>query len=261
MGAVVGYPPMENQRNIGLVMKVSILFSLLLLPVLLFGCVIEESGSESSDTEATSNGASATTVAESGDVTPGAPTPTAVATPQIAGQAVQRQFSSPPAMNLDGASDYFADFRTNQGNFRVKLHSTQTPVTVNNFVFLAQQGFYNGLVFHRVIENFMIQGGDPTGTGAGGPGYRFEDEFVPGLVFDSPGKLAMANSGPNSNGSQFFITTVPTDWLNARHTIFGEITDGQSVVDAISRVATTPSNMPLNPVIIESIDIVHTPRQ
>ena len=102
----------------------------------------------------------------------------------------------------------------------------------------------------------MIQGGDPTGTGGGGPGYQFEDEIVPGLVFDTPGKLAMANSGPGTNGSQFFITTVPTDWLNGRHTIFGTVTQGQSVVDAISRVPTGGRDAPVQSVVIEQIDIV-----
>ena len=175
--------------------------------------------------------------------------------------AAQASFSSPPVMALDPESDYVADIRTNQGNFRVMLFATQTPVTVNNFVFLAQQGFYDGLIFHRVIENFMIQGGDPTGTGGGGPGYQFQDEIVPGLVFDSPGKLAMANAGPGTNGSQFFITVAATDWLNGNHTIFGEVIEGQSVLSAISRVATNNRDAPLQRVVIERIDITKAPRQ
>ena len=185
------------------------------------------------------------------------PTPTIVS----ARQASRTQYSSPPAMALETASDYVAEFRTNYGNFRIDLLETETPVTVNNFVFLARQGFYDGLIFHRVIENFMIQGGDPTGTGAGGPGYRFQDEIVPGLVFDSPGKLAMANAGPGTNGSQFFITTVPTPHLNGAHTIFGVVTEGQSVVDAISRASTGARDVPLQRVVIESIDILQTPRE
>jgi cyclophilin family peptidyl-prolyl cis-trans isomerase len=164
-------------------------------------------------------------------------------------------------MILDPSANYAADFRTTLGNFRIELLSTQAPVTVNNFVFLAQQGFYDGLTFHRVIENFMIQGGDPTGTGGGGPGYQFEDEIVPGLVFDTPGKLAMANSGADTNGSQFFITTVPTDWLNGRHTIFGMVIDGQSVVDAISRAETGARDAPAERVVIDRIDIIQTARQ
>ena len=185
------------------------------------------------------------------------PTPTIVS----ARQAMRNQYSSAPAMALETASDYFAELRTNYGNFRVDLLETETPLTVNNFVFLAQQGFYDGLIFHRVIENFMIQGGDPTGTGGGGPGYRFRDEIVPGLVFDSPGKLAMANAGPGTNGSQFFITTVPTPHLNGAHTIFGVVIDGQSVVDAISRVSTGARDVPLQRVVIESIDILQTPKE
>ena len=111
-------------------------------------------------------------------------------------------------------------------------------------MFLAQNDFYDGLVFHRVIDNFMIQGGDPTGTGAGGPGYQFQDEIVPGVVFDAPGKLAMANAGPGTNGSQFFITVAAADWLNGKHTIFGEVTENMSVVSAISSLATSPRDVP-----------------
>ena len=124
---------------------------------------------------------------------------------------------------------------TGKGIVALTLFASQTPVTVANFLNLAQRGFYNGLKFHRVIENFMIQGGDPTGTGSGGPGYRFEDECTPALRFTKPGLLAMANAGPGTNGSQFFITHVPTSWLNNKHTIFGEVTTGQEVVDAIAQ--------------------------
>ncbi|RRD39065.1 peptidylprolyl isomerase [Leptotrichia sp. OH3620_COT-345] len=114
-------------------------------------------------------------------------------------------------------------FKTNKGEINVKLFSEKSPVTVASFVNLVRRGYYNGLKFHRVIEDFMAQGGDPTGTGMGGPGYRFEDEVKNGLDFSVPGKLAMANAGPGTNGSQFFITTVPTEWLNGNHTIFGEV--------------------------------------
>ncbi|MGZ9236019.1 MAG: peptidylprolyl isomerase, partial [Anaerolineales bacterium] len=117
----------------------------------------------------------------------------------------------------------------------VELFDDQAPKTVNNFVFLARQGFYNGTTFHRVIEGFMAQGGDPTGTGTGGPGYQFEDEFSPDLTFDKPGLLAMANSGPNTNGSQFFITYDATPHLNNLHTIFGQVTEGMDVVNGITR--------------------------
>lgn len=114
-------------------------------------------------------------------------------------------------------------FTTNKGEININLLEEKSPVTVANFVNLVKRGYYNGLKFHRVIEDFMAQGGDPTGTGMGGPGYRFEDEVRNGLDFSVPGKLAMANAGPGTNGSQFFITTVPTEWLNGNHTIFGEI--------------------------------------
>lgn len=246
-------------------MKALTLIALLLTLLTLLGCVLQTSDSEETPAPGTPE---ATAAAESPapDATPRADTPTPRPTPTISSRgAAPRSYADPPAMTLDPESDYHADFRTNQGNFRVRLLATQAPLTVNNFVFLAQQGFYDGLIFHRVIENFMIQGGDPTGTGAGSPGYRFEDEIVPGLVFDSPGKLAMANSGPgtNTNGSQFFITTVPTPHLDGNHTIFGEITEGQSVVNAISRVETSgpPRDAPLRPVTIESIEITKSPRQ
>ena len=246
-----------------------------LIALLVFaGCVLPspspedttESGQDSSTTPAGET-TQATQAAQTGTATPAGPasSPTAEPppTPTIvsARQVSRTQFSSAPAMALDSSSDYVAEFRTNYGNFRIDLLETETPVTVNNFVFLARQGFYDGLIFHRVIENFMIQGGDPTGTGAGGPGYRFRDEIVPGLVFDSPGKLAMANAGPGTNGSQFFITTVPTPHLNGAHTIFGVITEGQAVVDAISLVATGARNAPRQQVVIESIDILQIPRE
>ena len=114
-------------------------------------------------------------------------------------------------------------FKTNKGEVNVKLFPEKSPVTVASFVNLVKHGYYNGLKFHRVIEDFMAQGGDPTGTGMGGPGYKFEDEVKNGLDFSVSGKLAMANAGPGTNGSQFFITTVPTEWLNGKHTIFGEV--------------------------------------
>ena len=232
------------------------MIALLIALMVFMGCVLQApdagTGATPGQTEAASTDemTSGTPAAE-GTAEPAA-TPTIVSAPQSG----RIQNSGPPAMTLESGADYFADFRTTQGNFRVQLLATQAPVTVNNFVFLAQQGFYNGLTFHRVIENFMIQGGDPTGTGGGGPGYQFEDEIVPGLVFDTPGKLAMANSGPGTNGSQFFITTVPADWLNGRHTIFGTVAQGQSVVDAISRVPTGGRDAPVQSVVIEQIDIV-----
>ncbi|QDS98309.1 peptidylprolyl isomerase [Adhaeretor mobilis] len=129
-----------------------------------------------------------------------------------------------------------ATFTTNKGEIRLELFAEQTPKTVANFEKLANDGFYDGLNFHRVIEDFMVQGGCPQGTGTGGPGYSFEDEFVPELKHDAPGVLSMANSGPNTNGSQFFITHVPTPWLDGKHTVFGKVLgDGQEVVNAIEQ--------------------------
>ncbi|MCK6495060.1 peptidylprolyl isomerase [bacterium] len=127
------------------------------------------------------------------------------------------------------------NIKTNQGAIQITLFPDKAPMTVANFLNLAQRKYYDGIVFHRVIPNFMIQGGDPTGTGRGGPGYKFKDECVPELVFDKPGLLAMANAGPGTNGSQFFVTHVPTPWLNGKHTIFGAVKSGQDVVDKIKQ--------------------------
>ena len=128
-----------------------------------------------------------------------------------------------------------AVIQTDKGSIELELHADKTPLTVANFVNLAQRGYYDGVSFHRVIANFMIQGGDPTGTGAGGPGYRFEDEFDPTLKHDGPGVLSMANAGPGTNGSQFFITHGPTPHLDNAHTVFGKVTSGQDVVDGIAQ--------------------------
>ena len=141
-----------------------------------------------------------------------------------------------PSMTIDTSKTYLATFTLEKGGeFVIELFDDEAPITVNSFVTLARQGFYDGTTFHRVIEGFMAQGGDPTGTGSGGPGYTFEDEFGNGLTFDKPGLLAMANSGPNTNGSQFFITFVETPHLNNLHTIFGEVTEGMDVVNGITR--------------------------
>ncbi len=127
-----------------------------------------------------------------------------------------------------------AIIKTSKGEIKLELYGDKVPVTVANFVNLAQRGYYDGLKFHRVIDNFMVQGGDPTGTGSGGPGYKFEDEFDPSLRHDGPGVLSMANAGPGTNGSQFFITHVETGWLNGKHSVFGKVVSGQDVVNAIA---------------------------
>jgi cyclophilin family peptidyl-prolyl cis-trans isomerase len=143
--------------------------------------------------------------------------------------AVPKQWAEPPAMQIDPNKIYAARLSTEKGDIVIELLARQAPITVNNFVFLARQGFYDGTTFHRVIPDFMAQGGDPTGTGAGGPGYRFQDEIRPESRFDGPGYLAMANAGPNTNGSQFFITYAATPWLDGKHTIFGKVVEGMDV--------------------------------
>lgn len=148
---------------------------------------------------------------------------------------------SASAESTAGLKDVNVVISTTKGDIELALYPSKAPVTVANFLNLASRGYYKGITFHRVIPNFMIQGGDPTGTGMGGPGYSFEDEFSPDLRHDGPGVLSMANAGPGTNGSQFFITHVPTDWLNGKHTVFGKVTEGQSVVDSIEQGDTISS--------------------
>ena len=148
-----------------------------------------------------------------------------------------------------------AEFSTSMGNFKVELYNDKAPLTVGNFMKLVDQGFYNGLIFHRVIDGFMLQSGCPHGTGRGGPGYTIKDEFHPELKHDSKGTLSMANAGPNTGGSQFFITVAPTPWLDKHHAIFGKVTEGYEVVDAISKVDKDRMDKPLNDVKINSINI------
>ena len=136
-------------------------------------------------------------------------------------------------MTIDPSKSYTATFKTGKGDIVVELFASQVPNTVNNFVFLARDGFYDNTTFHRVIGNFMAQGGDPTGTGSGGPGYKFADEFVPELRHDKPGTLSMANAGPGTNGSQFFLTHVPTPHLNDLHTVFGQVAEGLDILLSI----------------------------
>ncbi len=144
-----------------------------------------------------------------------------------------KQWDSPPPMRIDPQKRYRARIDTDKGVITVELFPQHAPKTVNNFVFLAGEGFYDGVSFHRVIGNFMIQGGDPTGTGRGGPGYRFEDETGGNPLRHETGVVSMANAGPNTNGSQFFITHSPQPHLDGRHTVFGKVVEGQEVVNAI----------------------------
>ena len=147
--------------------------------------------------------------------------------------SAEKQWKNPPTMTIDNKKKYQATLHTEKGDIVLELFADKTPVTVNNFVFLSKEGFYDGVIFHRVIENFMVQGGDPTGTGRGGPGYTFKDEFHPSLKHDKPGILSMANAGPGTNGSQFFITHVPTSWLDGKHSVFGQVVGGMDVLMSI----------------------------
>ncbi len=164
----------------------------------------------------------------------------------------------------------FAKFNTSEGNFKARLHDDKAPKTVANFTGLAEgtkewtdpksrqkvtRRFYDGLIFHRVIDGFMLQGGCPMGTGMGGPGYQFADEFGPGLRHDRPGLLSMANSGPNTNGSQFFVTLVPTPWLDDKHAVFGEVVEGMDVVQRIGKTKTAANDRPAKDIVINSVTI------
>ena len=151
-----------------------------------------------------------------------------------------KQWSTPPKMIIDPKKHYAATMETSKGTIELDLFATDAPKTVNNFVFLAREGYYDGVIFHRVINNFMAQGGDPTGTGMGGPGYKFADEFHPSLRHDKQGVLSMANAGPGTNGSQFFITHVPTPHLDNRHSVFGQVVEGLDVLMSIP--ARDPNN-------------------
>jgi cyclophilin family peptidyl-prolyl cis-trans isomerase len=194
-------------------------------------------------------GKSATPEAE----TPEAATPVAQtsssANPDMPTNPASRNdmYSAAPPMTIDPAKKYIATIETEKGNIVVELYADKAPITVNNFVFLAREGFYDNTTFHRVIADFMAQAGDPTGTGMGGPGYQFADEFDTGLTFDGPGVLAMANAGANTNGSQFFITFAATPWLDGKHTIFGKVIEGTDVLFSISlrdpQAATTPGDL------------------
>ena len=146
-----------------------------------------------------------------------------------------KQYGAPPAMTIDQSKKYTATIEMEKGGeIEIELFAAEAPMTVNNFVFLAREGYYDGVTFHRVIPRFMAQGGDPTGSGSGGPGYRFGDEFHPSRRHDSPGILSMANAGPGTNGSQFFITFVPTPHLDDHHTVFGKVVSGMDVVNGIA---------------------------
>ena len=148
-----------------------------------------------------------------------------------------------------------AEFETNHGTFEVELFTEKTPITTKNFIDLSNDGFYDNLIFHRVIKGFMIQGGDPNGDGTGGPGYQIKDEFHPDLKHDSEGILSMANAGPNTGGSQFFITLAPTSWLDGKHAVFGKVVKGMDIVKEIGNTKTLPGDKPVEDIIIKKINI------
>lgn len=152
-----------------------------------------------------------------------------------------KEWKTPPAMLIDPKKQYKAHMETDNGIMVIELFAEKTPITVNNFVFLSREGYYDGVIFHRVIDNFMAQGGDPTGSGRGGPGYKFGDEFDASLKHDKRGILSMANAGPSTNGSQFFITHGPTPHLNGKHTVFGQVVEGLDVLMSIP--ARDPGNV------------------
>ncbi|HMO27076.1 MAG TPA: peptidylprolyl isomerase [Tepidisphaeraceae bacterium] len=166
-----------------------------------------------------------------------------------------KSWPQPPEMRIDVEKDYRAVIDTSMGKIVVDLFEKDAPKTVNNFVFLAREGFYDGVIFHRVIPDFMVQGGDPTGTGRGGPGYRFEDEVGPDKPRHERGSLSMANAGPNTNGSQFFITHRATNHLDGRHTVFGKVLEGQDVVDAMAKVDRNMQDRPTTDIVIKSVTI------
>jgi cyclophilin family peptidyl-prolyl cis-trans isomerase len=169
-----------------------------------------------------------------------------------------KTYDRPPEMALDLYKDYHANLVTEKGTVRIRLFAEQAPETVNNFVFLAREGYFDGTTFHRVIEGFMAQGGDPTGTGTGGPGFSIRDEFHPNLRHDKPGILSMANRGPNTGGSQFFITHAATPWLDDRHAVFGEVVEGMEVVNALRERDPQSDREPGDR--IERVQIEETPR-
>ncbi len=169
-------------------------------------------------------------------------------------EAMAKLYQNPPALTIDPKKQYKARIKTGKGDIVVQLFADKAPKTVNNFVFLAREGFYDNTTFHRVIKGFMVQGGDPTGTGRGGPGYQFGDEFDPSLRHDAPGILSMANAGKNTNGSQFFITHAPTPHLDNRHSVFGKVVEGMDVVLAIPERDPTAAKTPGERVITIEIE-------
>src|SRR5262245_55432791 len=238
-------------------MKVFLAFGFIFL-LAATGCNKKNETTTSQSTTTTSQESTSAAAATSGAASTPAPESTATASSATTTPAASAQGNPivTRSMNKDpGPANEIAVMKTSMGTITLRFFPKQAPVAVANFKGLAAKGYYDGITFHRVIDNFMIQGGDPTGTGYSGDslwGGKFQDEFSPTLRFDHPGILAMANSGPGTNGSQFFITQVPTPHLNDKHTIFGEVIEGMDVVNAIAKVRTDEKNKPTQPVVIES---------
>jgi cyclophilin family peptidyl-prolyl cis-trans isomerase len=169
-----------------------------------------------------------------------------------------KQWNTPPELTIDPKKTYHVTMETTRGTIELDLYPEFAPKTVNNFVFLAKEGFYDGIKFHRVIANFMIQGGDPTGTGMGGPGYSFPDEFDKSLRHDGPGVLSMANAGPGTNGSQFFITHVATSWLDGKHSVFGKVADTASLKVLFSIPERDPMKRSSPAVTLQTVEIIES---
>lgn len=176
--------------------------------------------------------------------------------PKAADNAPQQMQNAKQPEQTSAKKNSVALFETSMGNFKVELFEDKAPVTTKNFITLVNKGFYNGLIFHRVIDGFMIQGGDPNGNGTGGPGYKIPDEFHPDLRHSSEGILSMANAGPNTGGSQFFITLAATPWLDNKHAVFGKVIEGMDVVRAIGKVKTKAQDKPVQDVVIKKITII-----
>jgi cyclophilin family peptidyl-prolyl cis-trans isomerase len=174
------------------------------------------------------------------------------------GPEVGLPFSSTPSIGASTVANPTVTIQTNHGIITAELFSDVAPKTAGNFIELAKKGYYDGVVFHRVIDGFMIQGGDPTGTGRGGPGYTIKDEFAPGLAHSREGLFSMANAGPNTGGSQFFITLVPTPWLDGKHAIFGKVTGGMDVVKAIGKTKCGPGDRPVQDVVMEKVTVAES---
>src|SRR5688572_26223055 len=217
----------------------------LVIAAALAGCDQEDGYEASSASPRTAGGAGEARTAEMG----------LSAGLEAQGAQAGKKWAKAPEMQIDTARSYFATIKTNMGEMKLELFDDAAPKTVNNFVFLAKNDFYDGTIFHRVINNFMIQGGDPTGTGRGDPGYKFEDEFRGNPHKHEPFTMSMANSGPNTNGSQFFITEGATPHLDGRHTVFGRVVEGKEVVQKITDVATGAQDRPRENVTIEDVVI------